>query len=66
MSEAGATRPGAVAVLQFGVSDARAQRRRLEAMGVAVGPLKHVPGAVDYFDFTDSDGSALSMYSELE
>lgn len=34
-------------------------------MGVAVGPLKHVPGAVDYFDFADLDGSRLSMYTEL-
>ena len=61
LSEQGTTPSGARAVLRFGVADARAQRRRLEAMGVAVSPLEHVPGAVDYFDFTDPDGNALSM-----
>jgi predicted enzyme related to lactoylglutathione lyase len=66
LSEDGTTRSGSAAVLRFGVADAWAQRRRLEAIGVAVGPLKHVPGAVDYFDFTDPDGNALSMYTELE
>jgi predicted enzyme related to lactoylglutathione lyase len=66
LSEGSTTRSGAVPVLRLGVADAAAQRRRLEAMGVAVGPLEHVPGAVDYFDFTDPDGNALSMYSELD
>jgi predicted enzyme related to lactoylglutathione lyase len=50
-------------VLRFGVADAGAERGRLAAMGVAVGPLEHVPGAVDYFDFTDPDGNRLSLYS---
>jgi lactoylglutathione lyase len=35
-------------------------------MGVAVGPLEHVPGAVDYFDFSDPDDNMLSMYAEVE
>jgi hypothetical protein len=29
------------------------------------GPLEHVPGAVDYFDFADLDGNQLSVYSLL-
>jgi len=59
-------RSGAEVVTRFGVADASRERERLEAMGVAVGPLEHVPGAVDYFDFTDPDGNVLSMYSEVE
>ena len=66
LGEDGTARSGAEAVLRFGVPDARSQHTRLEAMGVAVGPLKHVPGAVDYFDFADPDGNALSIYTELE
>jgi hypothetical protein len=31
-----------------------------------VGPLEHVPGAVDYFDFRDPDGNIFSVYSEME
>jgi predicted enzyme related to lactoylglutathione lyase len=46
-----------------GVADAGAERTRLAQLGVAVGPLERVPGAVDYFDFTDPDGNRLSLYS---
>jgi predicted enzyme related to lactoylglutathione lyase len=59
-------RSGAEVVTRFGVADASRERERLEAMGVAVGRLEHVPGAVDYFDFTDPDGNMLSMYSEVQ
>ncbi|GAA4705355.1 VOC family protein [Pseudonocardia yuanmonensis] len=59
-------RSGAEVVTRFGVDDARRERERLVELGVAVGPLEHVPGAVDYFDFTDPDGNVLSMYSELD
>jgi predicted enzyme related to lactoylglutathione lyase len=59
-------RSGAEVVTRFGVADAGRERERLEAMGVAVGPLEHVQGAVDYFDFADPDGNALSMYSEVQ
>jgi predicted enzyme related to lactoylglutathione lyase len=52
-------------VLRFGVADAAAERARLAAMGVAVGPLEHVPGAVHYFDFADPDGNRLSLYSTV-
>ena len=50
-------------VTRFGVANAGAERTRLARLGVAVGPLEHVPGAVDYFDFTDPDGNRLSLYS---
>lgn len=59
-------RSGSEVVTRFGVADASRERERLAAMGVAVGPLEHVPDAVDYFDFTDPDGNVLSMYSEVE
>jgi hypothetical protein len=45
------------------VADAGAERTRLARLGVAVGLLEHVAGAVDYFDFTDPDGNRLSLYS---
>ena len=48
----------------FGVADAAAERSRLAALGVAVGPLEHVEGAVDYVEFTDLDGNAFSIHSE--
>ena len=50
-------------VTRFGVADAGAERSRLARLGVTVGPLEHVPDAVDYFDFTDPDGNRLSLYS---
>jgi predicted enzyme related to lactoylglutathione lyase len=50
-------------VTRFGVADAGAERARLARLGVAVGPLEHVEGAVDYFDFTDPDGNRLGLYS---
>jgi predicted enzyme related to lactoylglutathione lyase len=56
---------GAGAVTRFGVADAGAERARLARLGVAVGPLEHVEGAVDYFDFTDRDGNRLSLYSSV-
>jgi lactoylglutathione lyase len=52
-------------VTRFGVPDAAAEHERLTRLGVAVGPLEHVPGAVDYFDFADPDGNQLSLYSQL-
>ncbi len=49
---------------RFGVADAGAERARLARLGVAVGPLEHVAGAVDYFGCTDPDGKRLSLYSD--
>jgi hypothetical protein len=66
LGEDSTVRSGAEVVTRFGVADARWERERLEAMGVTVGSLEHVPGAVDHFDFTDPDGNVLSMYSEVE
>jgi predicted enzyme related to lactoylglutathione lyase len=65
LGEDATARSGAEAVTRFGVRDAAAERDRIEGLGVAVGPLEHVPGAVDYFDFTDPDGNVLSLYSEV-
>jgi catechol 2,3-dioxygenase-like lactoylglutathione lyase family enzyme len=65
-AETSIARSGAEVVTRFGVADAGRERERLKALGVAVGPLEHVPGAVDYFDFADPDGNMLSMYSEVE
>jgi predicted enzyme related to lactoylglutathione lyase len=52
-------------VTRLGVLDVRAEWERLRTAGVDVGPLEHVPGAVDYFDFADPNGNRLSMYTEL-
>ncbi|RMI13177.1 VOC family protein [Cellulomonas triticagri] len=56
-------RSGAEVVLRLGVGDAASERERLRGLGVAVGPIEHVEGAVDYFDFVDPDGNRLSIYS---
>jgi lactoylglutathione lyase len=50
-------------VTRFGVASAAAERDRLSRLGVPVGALEHVDGAVDYFDFADADGNRLSLYS---
>jgi predicted enzyme related to lactoylglutathione lyase len=63
--EAPPAQRGAGAVARFGVADAAAERDRLAGLGVEVGPLEHVPDAVDYFDFTDPDGNLLSCYAVL-
>jgi predicted enzyme related to lactoylglutathione lyase len=65
LAETPPSRRGAGTVPRFGVADAPAERNRLAALGVAVGPLEHVPDAVDYFDFTDPDGNVLSCYTEV-
>ncbi|NLS08484.1 VOC family protein [Nesterenkonia sp. MY13] len=58
-------RSGAEVITRFGVEDAAAEHQRLINLGIDVGPLEHAPGAVNYFDFLDPDGNALSFYSEL-
>jgi predicted enzyme related to lactoylglutathione lyase len=58
-----AAQPGAENVLRVGVDDAAAEHGRLTELGIAVGPLEHVPGVVDYFDFADPDGNNLGAYS---
>jgi len=62
-SEEPPERTGAQVTLRLGVEDASADYERLTGLGLALGPLEHVPGVVDYFDFVDPDGNALSLYS---
>lgn len=65
LGEEPTARSGAEVVTRFGVGDAAAERERLLQEGIDVGPLEHVPDAVDYFDFVDPDGNMLSFYSEV-
>jgi predicted enzyme related to lactoylglutathione lyase len=57
-------RSGAEVAVSFGVADAAAEHRRLTGADVPVGPLEHVPGAVDHFEFTDPDGNRLGVHSD--
>jgi predicted enzyme related to lactoylglutathione lyase len=52
--------------VRFGVDDVAAQHARIGALGIDVGPLERVPGAVDFFDFQDPDGNVLSLYSLID
>ncbi len=63
LDEGSCTRSGAETVLRVGVADAAGERSRLAELGVAVGELTHVEGAVDFFAFADPDGNQLSVYS---
>jgi predicted enzyme related to lactoylglutathione lyase len=63
--EGDTTRSGAEVVPSFGVAKAATERERLVALGLEVGPLEHVEGAVDYFEFADPDGNVLSVHSEV-
>lgn len=63
LSEEPSERSGAQVTLRLGVPNASAEYERLTGLGLTLGPLEHVPGVVDYFDFTDPDGNALSLYS---
>ncbi|WP_152365005.1 VOC family protein [Microlunatus speluncae] len=56
-------RPGHT-VFRFGVPDVRAERQRLEELGLVVGELIEVPGVISYFDFEDPDRNRLSCYTE--
>ncbi|MCU1447694.1 VOC family protein [Cryobacterium sp.] len=58
-----AGQPGAQNGLRVGVADAAAEHERLSTLGLDLDPVEHVPGAVDYFDFTDPDGNTLGVYS---
>jgi catechol 2,3-dioxygenase-like lactoylglutathione lyase family enzyme len=58
-----AGQPGAQNGLRVGVDDAAAEHERLTGLGLELDPVEHVPGAVDYFDFTDPDGNTLGVYS---
>lgn len=58
-----APRAGAMNGLRVGVDDAAAEHQRLTALGIELSPLENVPGAVDFFDFSDPDGNTLGVYS---
>lgn len=64
LSEEATDRSGAETVTRFGVTDADAERARLVALAVPVGPIERVPGVVTYFNLVDPDGNVLSLYSE--
>ncbi|MFZ7087326.1 VOC family protein [Curtobacterium sp. RRHDQ10] len=52
--------------VRFGVDDVAAQHARIGALGIDVGPVERIPGAVDWFDFRDPDGNLLSLYSLID
>lgn len=51
--------------LRLGVRDVHRERARLVTLGIPVPGVEHVPGLVDYLDFTDPDGNELSLYTVL-
>lgn len=55
--------PGTQNGLRVGVENAADEHARLTQLGLTLDPVEHVPGAVDYFDFTDPDGNTLGVYS---
>jgi predicted enzyme related to lactoylglutathione lyase len=54
------------ATVRFGVDDVAAQHSRIAALGIDVGPIERVDGAVDWFDVRDPDGNVLSLYSLVD
>ncbi|MDM7891712.1 VOC family protein [Curtobacterium caseinilyticum] len=54
------------ATVRFGVDDVRSQHARIGSLGIDVGPVECVDGAVDWFDVRDPDGNVLSLYSLVD
>jgi predicted enzyme related to lactoylglutathione lyase len=52
--------------VRFGIDDVRAQHTRIGALGIDVGPVECVDGAVDWFDVRDPDGNVLSLFSLVD
>ncbi|WP_420369033.1 VOC family protein [Curtobacterium sp. L1-20] len=52
--------------VRFGVDDVTAQHARIGALGIDVGPVECVDGAVDWFDVRDPDGNVLSLFSLVD
>jgi len=52
--------------VRFGVDDVRAQHTRIGALGIDIGPIECVDGAVDWFDVRDPDGNVLSLFSLVD
>lgn len=49
--------------VRFGVDDVGAQHARIGALGIDIGPVECVDGAVNWFDVRDPDGNVLSLFS---
>ncbi|MFJ3032965.1 hypothetical protein SAMN05660766_2889 [Curtobacterium sp. 314Chir4.1] len=52
--------------VRFGVDDVTAQHARIGALGIDIGPVECVDGAVDWFDVRDPDGNVLSLFSLVD
>ena len=52
--------------VRFGVDDVAAQHARIGALGIDIGPVECVDGAVDWFDVRDPDGNVHSLYSLVD
>ncbi|WP_051596999.1 VOC family protein [Curtobacterium sp. UNCCL17] len=52
--------------VRFGVDDVAAQHARIGALGIDIGPVECVDGAVDWFDVRDPDGNVLSLFSLVD
>ena len=52
--------------VRFGVDDVAAQHARVGALGIDIGPVECVDGAVDWFDVRDPDGNVLSLFSLVD
>jgi predicted enzyme related to lactoylglutathione lyase len=53
------------AVLRLGVDDIDSEVARLTSLGVAIEPIRRIPGVVALCGFTDPWGRALSLYEVL-
>jgi predicted enzyme related to lactoylglutathione lyase len=52
--------------VRFGVDDVAAEHARIGALGIDIGPVECVDGAVDWFDVRDPDGNVLSLFSLVD
>lgn len=52
--------------IRFGVDDVAAQHTRIASLGIDVGPVERVEGALDWFDVRDPDGNVLSLFSLVD
>ncbi|MBT1675445.1 VOC family protein [Curtobacterium aurantiacum] len=52
--------------VRFGVDDVASEHARIGALGIDIGPVECVDGAVDWFDVRDPDGNVLSLFSLVD
>ncbi|ROP72409.1 VOC family protein [Curtobacterium sp. PhB115] len=52
--------------VRFGIDDVAAQHARIGALGIDIGPVECVDGAVNWFDVRDPDGNVLSLFSLVD